>query len=224
MVRKAGRPKAGQELLNQERILTAALHLVDAHGVEALSMRRLAAALGVDPMAIYRHLPDKRAVLAGVVRMVFAEFRVPNLPGESWQPRVRAFAAAYRALARAHPNLIFYVVTDVESGIDAVLAANEVLYGALADAGLAPPAVVRTADLVVDFLNGFALAESSGRLGQPGERQALQARLDDLPTGQYPTLRTIFAALTEADLAGDFEAELDIILAGIEALLHNQSG
>ena len=53
MGRRPGRPRAGNEKLTRERILRAALQLVDDHGVDALSMRRLAADLGVDPMAIY---------------------------------------------------------------------------------------------------------------------------------------------------------------------------
>ena len=62
MARKPGRPKMGTEILNRERILSAALELVDANGVAALSMRRLATKLGVDPMALYRHIPDKAAL------------------------------------------------------------------------------------------------------------------------------------------------------------------
>ena len=61
MGRRLGRPKAGQELLTRERILDAALRLVDEQGMAALSMRRLAAELGVDPMALYHHLPGKAA-------------------------------------------------------------------------------------------------------------------------------------------------------------------
>jgi AcrR family transcriptional regulator len=218
MGRRIGRPKVGQEPLTRERILAAALRLVDKTGVEGMSMRRLAADLGVDPMALYHHLPGKQAIIEGLVELVFNELRTPAVDGWPWPEQVRAFARAFRSLARAHPNLIFYLVTHTEAGADAVLAANESLYSALAAAGLAPRLIVRAADLVVDYLIGFALAESSGRLGQPGERQAMLAQLSQYPTEHYPTMRRVFDSLTEDEILADFEAELDIILTGIAAI------
>src|SRR5690606_38257905 len=75
--RAMGRPRAGERRLTRERILHAALELVDREGVAALSMRRLAAALDVDPMAIYHHLDGKEAVIAGLVELAFGELRIP---------------------------------------------------------------------------------------------------------------------------------------------------
>ena len=78
MARRVGRPRAGEEALTRGRILVAALSLVDEEGIEALSMRRLAKELGVDPMAIYHHLPNKRALLSALVGQVFSGMRVPE--------------------------------------------------------------------------------------------------------------------------------------------------
>src|SRR5919202_1328873 len=169
MGRRPGRPRAGNEKLTRERILRAALQLVDDHGVDALSMRRLAAELGVDPMAIYHYLPGKQAILAGVTASVFGELHIPALTGAVWQDHVRAFARAYHDLARAHANLVLYLVTDPTSGGNAILAANEVLYAALTQTGLPPRMIVQAADLVVDYLHGFVLGERPGELGPSGE-------------------------------------------------------
>ncbi len=223
MARKLGRPKAGQEMLTRDRILITALQLIDEHGVEALSMRRLATELGVDPMAIYHHLPGKQAILAGLIEIVFNELQLPATEYATWQEQVRAFARAYHSLTRAHPNFVLYLVTDPESCAEAALVANEVLYTALAAAGLLRQAIVRTADLIVDYLNGFALAESSGRLGQPGERQDLIARLSEQQPDQFPTMRWVFNTLTEDEIRADVEVGLEIILAGIEAIARNAS-
>lgn len=218
MGRRPGRPKAGQEMLTRDRILTTALRLVDEHGVEALSMRRLATELGVDPMAIYHHLPGKQAILAGLIEIVFNELQLPAIESATWQEQVRAFARAYHSLTRAHPNLILYLVTDPESCANAALVANEVLYTALTAAELSPVAIVRTADLVVDYLNGFALAESSDRIGKPGERQELLRRLSEQPPEQFPTMRWVFNHLTQDEIQADIEVGLEIILAGIETI------
>src|SRR5262245_20185259 len=125
MVRKPGRPRAGQAPLTRERILAVALRLVDEHGIYALSMRRVASELDVDPMAIYHHLPGKRAVLVGIIELAFAELQVSSHQGMSWQDRVRAFALAYYDLVRAHPQLALYLVSNLEVGADAALAATE---------------------------------------------------------------------------------------------------
>jgi TetR/AcrR family transcriptional regulator, tetracycline repressor protein len=212
-----GRPKAGQESLSRERILTVALQMVDEHGMKGLSMRRLAAELEVDPMAIYYHLPNKQAILAGLVERVFAELRMPPARSELWQERVRAVARAYHGLARAHPNLVLYLVTDRESAAVAALDLNEALYEALREGGLSPRMIVRASDLVVDYVNGFALAEVSGSTGQPDEWWELLTLLDGQPLEQFPALRYVFSHLPGEDSRDGFEAGLDIIVAGIAA-------
>src|SRR5918998_6791971 len=103
--RGAGRPRAGQEPLTRERILGAGLRIVDEEGIEALSMRRLAAELGVNPMSIYHHLPGKAAVVSGLVGMVFSGMRVPPSGGLPWRGRVRAHARAPPGVVRSHPHL-----------------------------------------------------------------------------------------------------------------------
>src|SRR5690606_28779693 len=112
MSRKQGRPRAGSELLTRERILHAALKLVDEHGIEALSMRRLAAEFDVDPMAIYHHLPGKEAILEGIAQLAFSELRVEPSEDDDWRQQVRAFARAYRDLVRTHPHLTLLLIAN----------------------------------------------------------------------------------------------------------------
>jgi AcrR family transcriptional regulator len=216
MGRKPGRPRAGEEPLSRERILGAALRIVDEGGAEALRMRGLAGALGVDPMAIYRHLPGKAAIMAGLAELVFAEMPAPPELGH-WRERVRAVALAYIERAIAHPNLVLHMIVDPEVAAGVGLVVGEALFAALSEAGLAPAQVVRAADLIVDYLNGYALAARSGRLGQPGEREAIRAQLVTLPDERYPTLRRVFAAVRDDQVAADVAIGLEIILAGIEA-------
>src|SRR5438477_13117854 len=71
--------------LTRSRIAEAALAVVDRDGLDALSMRRLGAELGVEGMAIYRHFPNKAAVLAGVVVVLLAELVIPPPSGVPWE-------------------------------------------------------------------------------------------------------------------------------------------
>jgi TetR/AcrR family transcriptional regulator, tetracycline repressor protein len=224
MSRKQGRPKMGHEPLTRDRILVTALDLVDRHGMDALSMRRLASELGVDPMALYHHLPSKSAVVAGLVERVFGEFHVPSPQNATWQDRVHAVAAAYRDLVRSHPNLVLYLTTDREASARGALEGSEALYAALAAAGLPPRQILLAADVVVDFVNGYVLSDAAGHIGESGERAALVARLNESPVDQFPTIRRVVESLTEEELRGDFHAGLGIILAGIQAMQQGSAG
>ncbi len=217
MGRKLGRPKKGEGLLTPERILRTGLTLVDQLGIEELSMRRLAAALGVDPMAIYRHLPDKKAVLAGIIELVFNELKIQEDPAMDWPNKVKEFGRAYHNLARSHPNLVIYLILNSEVNPRAIMAANELLFKALEVSGLEARLVVRAADAVIDLINGFVLAESSNRLGKPGERQELLRELEKQPAQNFPALHRVLGSLKEEEILADFEGELDFILKGIEA-------
>jgi len=92
--------------LSRLRIARAALAIVDRDGLEALAMRRLGAELGVEGMAIYRHFPNKAAVLAGIVEVLLAELVIPPPSDVPWQAVFREVSRAYRALLLRHPHAI----------------------------------------------------------------------------------------------------------------------
>lgn len=188
--RRQGRPRAGDELLTRERIVRTALGLVDTYGIEALSMRRLASELDVDPMAIYHHLPGKEAVLAGIVQLVFSRLRVEAREDDDWREQVRAFARAYRDLVRAHPHLTLLLITNATAAGAPVLEANERLRRALRLSGLPDDQIGSAADVIVDYVHGFALAE--GLALQDGAACAVH---------------------------GGLEKGIDLIVAGIEAMV-----
>jgi TetR/AcrR family transcriptional regulator, tetracycline repressor protein len=217
---RGGRPRAGQELLSRERILKAALRLVDEEGMGALSMRRLGAELGVNPMSIYHHLPDKAAVIAGLVELVFSGMHLRYPDGSSWQEQVCAWAGAYRDLVRAHPNLVLEIVSNAAAVTEAVLLVNEPLYEALDQSGLPPAQVVRAADSVVDFIHGFAIAEGVQPLGYSFDRHELLERLGAGAAAGLPATSRVFSALTSEEARYDFDrgfdAGLGILLKGIE--------
>jgi AcrR family transcriptional regulator len=176
-------------------------------------MRRLAASLSVDPMALYHHVPGKPALVSALIAEVFGRLEAPALPRASWKAKVRAFARAYRGLALSHPGLVLAIVSDGEAAGRASLVAGESLYAALEASGLGPARVVIAADTVVDYLHGVALAERGGALDGSAARDALPCRL----TGggsRHPALERTRARLP----ARGFEAGLEVILLGIEAL------
>src|ERR1051326_703221 len=94
-----------RQTLDRRRILHAALELIDAEGLEALSMRKLGAALGVEAMALYYYVPNKAARLQAVAELVLEQLPIPAEPSNDWADTIRALARAFRQLGRAHPNV-----------------------------------------------------------------------------------------------------------------------
>ena len=217
VTRRPGRPRAERPVLTRPAILEAALALVDEEGMEALSMRRLAARLRVDAMSIYHHLPNKAAIVSGLVEAVFAT--MPPTPADGpWPDRVRAWARAYRDLALAHPNLVLQIVTDSAAASEATILISEPLYAALEDAGLTAPQIVVAAGTLVDFVNGYALALSppAADAGAP-EADPMGQRLAALGPDQVPAIRRVQAGLGGQSPSGAdyFDACLDIIIRGV---------
>jgi AcrR family transcriptional regulator len=107
--------------LTKDELFEAALAIADAEGLEALSMRRLASAVSVEAASLYHHLPNKDALLDGVVVRMRAEMRIPDPLPQDWKDLMLAIFAEYRRVLAAHPNLLPLagrrVETDPDSGL-----------------------------------------------------------------------------------------------------------
>jgi AcrR family transcriptional regulator len=220
--KRSGRPRAGEERLSREAILTAALRIVDDEGIDALTMRRLASTLEVNPMSLYHHLPNKAAVLAGLAELVFAGLELPD-PGDAvrWQDQLKEAARAYRNGLRAHPNLALQVLSDTSAVSDVVVVTMEPFYRALDRAGLSPREIFESANTIIDFIHGFSLGEAAVRADTFELAPDLVTRVAGLPAGKAPTLARVVGDLGTEGLAYDFdsgfESGLTVLTAGIAA-------
>jgi AcrR family transcriptional regulator len=193
--RRRGRPR-GSALLSRERILAAAVELLDAGGLAGLSMARLARLLGVTPMSLYNHFPRKAALLDGLHEAVLAGLRIPIRPGISWQAMLAALARGLRAALRAHPNAILLFATrPVRTPV--LLDAVERALGVLRQAGFDRDEVVLVVDVVSVFTIGHALSQFGPGSAAPVER-----------TGEDP-------GRSRHDYDREFELGLEVILAGL---------
>src|ERR1700737_3237780 len=91
--------------ITRTAVLGSALAIIDRDGVDGLSMRRLGEAVRRDPMVLYRHVPNKAAVLDGVVETVFGQLSV-DATNPDWAAALGALAPDFRDLARTHPNWV----------------------------------------------------------------------------------------------------------------------
>lgn len=97
--------KRRREPLTRGKIMRAALAYVDEHGLEALTIRNLAASLGVAPMSIYGHVRNKGEILTGIGEILLDGMAPPPAEG-SWRDRITALAHSYRAVLIQHRNAL----------------------------------------------------------------------------------------------------------------------
>jgi len=194
-------------LLSRERIVSAALALVDAEGLPALSTRRLATELGVSGPSLYNHFATKDALLEAVADSVIARVDISALGERPWPEALRAWAASYRATLAEHPNLVPVVAHGPGRRAHALRMADAV-YGALVEAGWPPREATRIGALMRYFVTGAALGSfAAGFVDDPELYQSDYPHLSDA--------HRLHAHRGEID-RGAFETGLDALIAGLE--------
>jgi AcrR family transcriptional regulator len=208
--RRPGRPpRRSRPPLDRDTILEAALRLVDEHGLEALTMRRLAAEVGVEVMSLYHYFPNKAAVLDGVADTLLGELRVARASHDDWDTTLREVARSLRRLARAHPRAFPLLAT---LGLDspAGMRATEAVVRALSRAGF-DPLVAYIAFLTIrSYVMGHALwVINRAPRGEPGSAELAIDQRD------FPYLTALTPAIAHLRGGTAFEQGLDLILRGI---------
>lgn len=211
--------ETGRGRLSRERVVAAALTIADARGTKALTMRSLAADLGVRPMSLYHHVADKEAVLDAITDAVFAEIDLPA-PGTPWREAMRDRAVSAREALRRHPWAVTLMDSRLSPG-PATLRHHDAVIGALIRDGIPLDMVGHAVALLDAYVFGFAVQEAALPFERPGAASELAERMAAaLPPDEYPYL-IAFAAEHVARPGYDFGAEfaygLELILDGLEA-------
>lgn len=207
----------GRERLNRAKVLRAAAELADESGFDALTMRRLAARLGVVPMALYKHVADKHELLDGMVDLVFAEVEMP-VDGD-WRTALRTRASSMRQALLRHP----WAVGRMETGTPGpanLRHHNAVMRCLRRDAGFPFPMAVHAYNLMDAYIYGFALQEKTLAGDIPAEAaRRREAVVDRQPSelDDYPYLAEVVTELAKTgfNFAEEFEFGLDLILDGL---------
>jgi AcrR family transcriptional regulator len=217
-------PPGGQEnrrhALTREQVVAEALAVIAADGAGALSMRALAARLGVVPGALYRHVRSKEQLCDLAADAVLAEVdtQVGHAPG--WAGQVKALAIRLRAALEDHPGIAALLKTRDPLGPHS-LALAEAFLPQLQQAGLSARATAQAYSLIYDYTLGFALADrttvNEQRARDPATRRQLHAFFRSLPADRFPALAAIGPHVWAGNRDQRFTAGLDTILAGLQA-------
>jgi AcrR family transcriptional regulator len=209
--------------LSRAQVLAEALDLVDAEGLEALTMRRLAQRLGRDPMTLYRYAENHAALLDGVAERVLEQLVIDT--GPDWRQALRQTAHDFRELALRHPHAVPLLVTRPLStplGLRPVgtLRPLEQLLGLLIGAGFTPDDALHVYRAFFGFLHGHVLNELQELVADPDETDdLLRLGLNRLPPKTFPHLRALAGTLARYDGAVELDEGLDIVLGGLQRQL-----
>jgi AcrR family transcriptional regulator len=203
--------------LTRERILEAALRVMDEEGLEAVTMRRLGRELGVEAMSLYNHVEDKDAVLKGVLALVMAGFDLPEDRDLDWIERVRQMSRTFRSLLLRHPGVIPLLseksgpITDPRA-----LVPIETALQTLRDAGLSEAETIHAYRAVVGFVVGNVALEVAGFLN-PGDAGTahLEEMAATIPVERFPQIIELLPAMHDCDASEEFEHGLDLLLTGL---------
>ena len=180
--------------LNRERIVDAALDLIDEAGTEALSMPKLARHLGVGVMSLYTHVKNKDDLLDAIVQRVLVSLPPPT--GDGWQERIRSHFATLRDAFLAHPGLgIVFMTKNVATG--AVLDLLETNLAELTDAGVPDDEAVHLYYAMLTYTLGFVAWEIPRTQALPSDEypRRWQAAIDTTGTSTHPTLHRLAETL-----------------------------
>lgn len=215
--------------ITRSLILQTALTIIDRDGADSLSMRRLSEAVGRDPAVLYRHVPNKAAVLDGVAELVLEQLAV-NTADPDWAGQLRTIAHDFRRLALAHPNVVALLVTrplttPLGQRPPGTLRHLEDVLALLTCAGFTGEDALHIYRVLFAYLYGHLITELQEIVERPDETDhVLRLGLHRLTVTEFPLVRALAPALASYDGAAELDRGLDLILPSLASTLTRPDG
>ncbi|WIM96885.1 TetR/AcrR family transcriptional regulator [Actinoplanes oblitus] len=212
--------------LDREQIVDAALRLVDAEGVDAVSMRRVAGEFGTGPSSLYAHVANKDELLRLMFDRICGEIDLPAHEPDRWREQIKQLMYQVHGVLLTHNDLARVALATIPNGPNA-LRASEWMIGLLIQGGVPPRIAAWALDRVFLYVTTDAYENSIWRaqlrhLGLPAaevERQVkdeMAAHFRDLPGDRFPYLIEHAAAMTSGTAQERFSFGLDLLIDGLD--------
>ena len=219
--------------LSRERVLDRAIAMMDAEGVQHLTMRRLGQDLDVEAMALYRYVNGREDLLEGVVDRLVEDIRVDPgsrvQPEDGWQGFLQWLAHAVRDLALAHPNIFPLIATRhpaapwLRPPLRSVRIVDEFL-DSLTSRGFTDEQAAGAYRRFTSFLLGHLLLEAASQGAETGPVEEpldegdadIPNHDEDLSLQDFPTVRRLRPLLSEDRSDQEFEEALEALLDRLE--------
>lgn len=205
--------------LSRDRVLRAAVVLADEHGIDALSMRKLAHSLGVEAMSLYNHVANKDDVLDGMVECVAEEIDFPTT-GADWKVALRQRAISAHGMLLRHSWASLLMASRVNVG-PTMLSYVDATLGCLVEAGFSYELADRAWNAIDSHVYGFTLQQLNFPFDPAEYASAAKEFLPLIPKAQFPYLNGLSQTVIDRTHFGlhDFEFGLELLLDGLERLL-----
>src|SRR5215210_3644307 len=205
--------------LSRDRILQAALELVDAGGVDALTMRKLGQALGFEAMSLYNHVANKDDVLDGILDLVLAESEPPSPAGE-WDAAIRASAVSVHDALSRHPWSCTLLMSPRHAR-PVRMEYMDLLLGRLREAGFSAETTYTAYHVLDGHIFGFSLWETSHNYTADEVSDLAAKFAQTITADRHPYLHEHaeqhFGEGPHRDVSA-FELGLDLILDGLKTI------
>lgn len=208
-----------RERLTRDKIVEAALHVMDTEGLDAVTMRRVAREVGAEAMSLYNHVRDKDDLLQGVCDRVMAGFAFPEERGD-WAEQCRAGARAWRRLLQAHPDMMRLFAETHGPALTSPdsLRPTEFALRLIREAGLSDRDTVQAFHAFGGYIQGFVMMEGGSIKGaEHGEHFAADALEAGISPDAFPVLCAVGRYFAECDADEQFEFGLDLMIRGLQA-------
>lgn len=222
--------------LSRDRVVDAAFTVLDRAGLDGLSMRQVAAELGVSVSALYAYVSSKDDLLELMYTRLFDGFAIPRPDPVRWQEQVRDYARSARQRLLAHRDMARISLAHVPFTAE-LLPHVEAVLAVFRTAGLPDRIAARAGDIISTYVEGFVLEEgvwrdraadhgrddSSPALPDPREMAGeMQTYLASLPEADFPHVRALSGLMMTDSSEERFDVGLEIILRGLASYLPDE--
>jgi AcrR family transcriptional regulator len=205
--------------LTGERIMRGALAIVDRDGLEALSMRKLGAELGVEAMSLYNHVSSKDELLEGITGMLLQEIELPDRSLGDWTDVMASGLKSFRRVLLAHPKAIPIILSKPDVTPQA-FAPIEFSLDVLRGAGFDPERALQAHWSLLGYTLGHVSFQTSSAMStDEGTQSHIARHKEALPEDQFPRLFEVLPYIAESDFEAAFEFGLESLLKGLKAEL-----
>ena len=221
--RDTGKPR---RRLDRESIGREALRIIDAEGIDAVSMRRVAAAFATGPASLYAHVANKEALLRLAFDLALEELEPPPAGAQDWQQVILDWSLGVHAMLVRHNDIAKLTFAHIPSG-EAMLEATERVLGLMIDAGVPPRVASWSLDILAlyigaDAYEGWLFGQRFGGENAAEAEQffeGIKGYFASLPADRFPYITGNVDALMEGGGDERFRFGLDMFIAGIASTI-----
>jgi len=212
---KKSKPSTSRPMLTRERICAAGCDIADQNGVAGVTMRAVAAALGVEAMSLYNHISNKRDLFHAMADHVAAQIKCPSSGGD-WLEAMRGRALSMQGVLMAHPWVGVLLLSNPTPG-PAMLGLIEATLACLAAAGFAPQEGDHIWNAMDSYIYGFTLQAINFPYEAEKYAEAAQENLEMIPSEVFPNLRALAETVAARNYDGlhDMMYGFDVLLEGL---------